>query len=180
MRVLGLVLILFCTTTQAQEFHSLSFTSLKGKAVQMSEFKGKNVLIVNTASKCGYTGQYDGLQKLHEEIGKNQADAAIVGFPSASFKQELSSDDKVADFCEFNYGVKFHLSKITPVKGKNRHPVYSFLVKNSKEQRNQEVSWNFEKFVVDGKGEVVGRFSSDVLPSDQRLRSLLGLPTLKN
>ena len=180
MRVLGLFLILFCTTTQAQEFHSLSFKSLKGKTVQMSEFKGKNVLIVNTASKCGYTGQYDGLQKLHEEIGKNKADAAIIGFPSASFKQELSSDGKVADFCKINYGVKFPLSKITPVKGKNRHPVYSYLVENSKKKPNQEVSWNFEKFVVDGKGEVVGRFSSNVPPSDPKIRSLLGLPTLKN
>lgn len=146
-----------------------SLTMIDGQKKALSDYKGKVLLIVNTASQCGYTDQYEGLEKLYK---KHSAEGLIVlGVPSNSFNQELSDDKKVANFCKFKFGVTFPLSKITAVKGEEQHPLFKFLTQNSTKQLAGPVKWNFEKFLVGPDGKVVARFKSSVEPTDPKLLS---------
>lgn len=144
-------------------FYSLK-TALNGskKDLDFASLKGKVVLIANTASECGYTPQYKGLQNLYETY-KDQG-LVVIGFPSKSFKQEFDSEDKVKQFCEFRYGVKFPLAKTQDVTGKQASPVFKYLSKQADDKG--EVKWNFEKFLVDRQGKEVQRFRSRVEPKD--------------
>lgn len=139
---------------------------IDGKKKSLKEYKGKVLLIVNTASQCGYTGQYEDLEKLYKEYGSKGL--TIVGVPSNSFKQEYSEEKKVADFCKFKYGVTFPLSKITSVTGPDQDPLFKFLTQSSEEG---PVKWNFEKFLVDRTGNLVARYRSAVSPSDKAIKS---------
>tara|TARA_B100001094_G_C17876935_1_gene644946 strand:- start:220 stop:759 length:540 start_codon:yes stop_codon:yes gene_type:complete len=150
-----------------QDIYKLSFKNIEGKNQEMKDYRGKTLLIVNTASQCGYTKQYSGLEKLYQ-AHKNKG-LVVIGFPSNSFKQELDNDAEVAKFCKMRFGVKFPLASITPVKGPNRHPIYSYLINNTQQDSGQDVSWNFEKFVVGPDGKVKGRFSSRIEPDDKKL-----------
>lgn len=146
--------------------------TIDGKDVKLSQYKGKKLLIVNTASKCGYTPQYKEL----EELSKKYAGKVVVlGFPSDSFNQELASDTEVAAFCEKNYGVTFPLFSTVAVKGDDAVPLYKFLADKS---RNGAVSdaptWNFCKYLVDEKGHVVAFYPSKVKPmSDELVAAIL-------
>lgn len=144
--------------------YQFTMTTIDGKDVSISEYKGKVLLFVNTASECGYTPQYEGLQKLYEKY--NDQGLVILGFPSNDFGgQEPGSDDEIQAFCTKNYGVTFPMfSKIT-VKGADKHPLYQFLTeKTSNGKVEQEVKWNFFKFLVNRNGEVVQAFPSSVKP----------------
>ncbi|MBC6612668.1 glutathione peroxidase [Hymenobacter sp. BT507] len=146
--------------------------TIDGKEVKLSQYKGKKLLIVNTASKCGYTPQYKEL----EELSKKYAGKVVVlGFPSDSFNQELDSDAEVASFCEKNYGVTFPLFSTVSVKGDDAAPLYKFLSDKSKNGVVSDApTWNFCKYLVDEKGHVVAFYPSKVKPmSDELVAAIL-------
>lgn len=160
---LALALLAFSITSfAADKLYSLKYTSIQGQQKSLDAYKGKVLLVVNTASECGYTSQYEGLEKLY----KKYADKGftVIGFPSPSFEQELKTDKEVASFCKLKYGVTFPLSKRVSVKGKDIDPVFDFLTKAAPEKG--DVQWNFEKFLINRKGEVVERFRSKVTPEE--------------
>lgn len=149
----------------------LNFTmnNLDGQPVELSQYRGKVVLMVNTASKCGYTPQYKALQALHEKYaGKG---LAILGFPANDFgKQEPGIDKDIAEFCEKNYGVKFDMFSKVSVKGAGQCPLYKFLTSAETNPRFPgEVKWNFEKFLLDREGKIVNRFGSKTKPDSEEM-----------
>lgn len=149
----------------AESIYDLSFTNNRGETVHLSDFEGKPLLIVNTASKCGFTPQYKGLQELHEQF-KDQG-LVVLGFPCDQFAhQEPGSDDEISEFCEINYGVSFPLSTKVDVNGKTAHPVFEFLKKKTGGMFGSAVKWNFTKFLVMPDGKAVKRFAPTTDPSD--------------
>jgi glutathione peroxidase len=155
-----LMMLMSATALASDQLYSLKYTSIQGEPKGLDAFKGKVLLIVNTASECGYTSQYEGLEKLYKKY--EAKGLTVIGFPSPSFDQELGSDKEVANFCKLRYGVTFPLAKRVSVKGKDIDPVFSYLIQNAPEKG--DVKWNFEKFLINRKGEVVGRFPSGVTP----------------
>ncbi len=163
--VLSFALLLF--TTYDMNFHDFTMNAIDGSPVDLSSYAGKKVLIVNVASKCGYTPQYADLQELHEQYGDK---ITILGFPANNFGgQEPGSNLEIASFCEKNYGVSFQMFEKISVKGKDRHPLYTWLA----EQSGEEPSWNFCKYLVNEKGEVEAFFPSAVNPLDEKITGLL-------
>lgn len=142
---------------------------IDGKDVDLAAFKGKVVMFVNVASKCGYTSQYEGLQKLYETYEKQGL--VIVGVPANDFgRQEPGTNDEIAQFCKSNYKVTFPMLGKVVVKGDGQTPLYKFLTgKDTNPTFGGEVGWNFEKFLIGRDGKVVGRFKSGVAPSDDEL-----------
>ena len=145
-------------TVSGKSFYDLSITALDGKTkINFKDFKGKKVLCVNTASKCGLTGQYKALQKLYDQYKNN--DFVIVGFPTNDFLwQEPGSNKEIAKFCEKNYGVTFSMMSKIKVKGSEMHPLYQFLTQIDKNGiKSSSVSWNFQKYLIgrDGKLEKI-------------------------
>lgn len=140
--------------------------TLAGKDVHLDKYRGNVVLIVNVASECGLTPQYKELQALHEKYGKEGL--RIVGFPCNQFgEQEPGSAEEIRDFCTTNYGVTFDLFEKVDVNGKNTCPLYKHLKKlNTKPKGAGEIGWNFEKFVLNRNGEVIGRFEPRTQPED--------------
>ena len=137
--------------------------SLEGKEIDFAQYKGKNMLIVNTASKCGYTYQYEDLQKLHEQYG-NQV--KVLGFPANNFLwQEPGSNEEIAEFCQRNYGVDFQMFEKISVKGKDKHPLYKWLEAKS----GKTPSWNFCKYIIDQQGNVIGFYPATVKPLDSAI-----------
>lgn len=155
----------------AKSIYDFSFTSIDGKAVNMSDFKGKNILIVNTASKCGFTKQYKDLQALHEQYGD---DLVIIGFPSDNFGgQELDNNAEIQEFCEQNYGVTFLLSEKIDVKGDHINPLFKFLTTQENADFTGDIKWNFEKFLINKDGKLVHRYRSRTNPMDKAIVSNL-------
>ena len=153
-------------------FYDLKATSIDGEEISFKRYKGKKVLIVNTASSCGYTYQYEGLQKLNDIYGK---DVEILGFPANDFLfQERGSDAEIADFCEKNYGVTFQMfSKIT-TKGRNQSPVYTWLTNKDLNGWNEKKpTWNFCKYLIDENGNLVEFFDKSVKPMSKEITELL-------
>lgn len=147
--------------------HNANMTTERGQEVPLADYKGKVVLIVNTASKCGFTPQYAGLEKLWTEIKeKNPDDFVILGFPCNQFgAQEPGSDEEIQSFCQVNYGVTFPIMQKTEVNGDGTNPLWAWL----KEQQPgllglKRVKWNFEKFLVGRDGKVKGRWASTTKP----------------
>lgn len=153
---------------------------LNGEKADLSDYKGKVLLIVNTASQCGLTPQYEGLQKLYE--AHRGEGLEILGFPCNQFgAQEPGTSDEVQQFCSLNYGVTFPLFEKTEVNGPNAHPLYKFLKKEAPPQgeaegSGDEIPWNFTKFLVDRDGRVVRRYEPGTVPADLEpdIRRLLG------
>lgn len=144
--------------------------SLSGEKVELASFRGRPMLIVNTASKCGYTPQYDGLQKLYERYGENGL--VVLGFPSNDFgNQEPGTAEEIGNFCRLNYGVTFPMMAKIHTKGPDQAPIYRTLTAESGEEFEGEVRWNFTKFLVDPEGRVVARFESGVEPLDESITS---------
>jgi len=144
---------------------------LDGGATTLGEITGgKPALLVNVASQCGLTPQYTGLERLHKEYA--DAGFTVVGIPCNQFGgQEPGSSEEIEEFCSTNYGVTFPMTEKIEVNGAQRHPLYAELVKlNDEKDRGGDVAWNFEKFLVDGSGSVLARFSPQVEPEDPRLR----------
>jgi len=137
--------------------------ALNGKPVDFAQYKGKYVLIVNTASKCKYTPQYADLEKLHEQFGDK---IAVLGFPANNFLwQEPGSSEQITEFCQKNYGVKFQMFEKVSVKGKDKAPLYKWL----EAKTGETPSWNFCKYLVDPSGSVIGYFGSKVSPLDNKI-----------
>jgi glutathione peroxidase len=149
-------------------FYDLSSVSLEGNSINFSDFKGKKVLIVNVASKCGFTPQYAGLQELHEKYGDK---LQIIGFPANNFmRQEPGSNEDIAEFCEQNYGVSFLMSEKASVKGRDMHPVYQWLTQRNQNGWNRKSpSWNFFKYLVDEQGELIAVFNSRTEPTSEEI-----------
>ena len=144
--------------------HDFSFTTIEGKEVKLAEFKGKKLLLVNTASKCGFTPQYKELEQLHQQYGKN---LVIIGFPANNFgNQEPGSNEDIASFCEQNYGVTFLIAETVDVKGENIHPLFKFLTEQPNPDFTGDINWNFEKFLVDENGKLLHRYRSKIKPLD--------------
>jgi glutathione peroxidase len=151
-------------------FYDLKVKSVEGEAVNLATYKGKVALVVNTASRCGYTSQYKDLQAVFAKY-KEQG-LVVLGFPSNDFGgQEPGTNKDIKAFCETNFNVKFPLFEKAPVTGKEIQPAFKFLTSNSSSVG--PVEWNFEKFLVDRNGKVVGRFKSKVSPSAKEVSSLI-------
>jgi glutathione peroxidase len=143
-------------------------TTLEGDSLDLSTFRGRPLLIVNTASKCGYTPQYAGLQRLHERYGERGL--VVIGFPCNDFMgQEPGTAVEIGDFCRKNYGVSFPMMAKVHVKGKEKAPLYRTLTEQTADDIRGEIKWNFTKFLVDADGHVVARFGSSVEPEDPKL-----------
>lgn len=145
-------------------FYDLTAQLNDGKVLDFGQLKGKKVLLVNTASNCGYTGQYAELQKVHE---KYQDQVAIIGFPANDFKeQEKADDEEIAQFCQVNFGVDFPLSqKSRVIDGAGQHPVYQWLTQTDKNGwNNQQPDWNFSKYLVDENGRLTHYFGPAISP----------------
>ena len=143
-------------------------TSIDGDTVDLRGYRGRPMLIVNTASKCGYTKQYETLQKLYERFAGRGL--VIVGFPSNDFgNQEPGSHEEIANFCRLNYGVTFPMMEKVHTKGPDQAPIYRALTTESPEGMRGEISWNFTKFLVDGDGRVVARFEPGIDPMSDEI-----------
>lgn len=144
-------------------FYSLSANKMNGQEVKMEEYKGKVVLIVNTASKCGLTPQFEELEELYKEY-KDQG-LEVLGFPCNQFaKQDPSGNDEIHSFCKLNYGVTFTMFEKINVNGESAHPLYKFLKNQAKGLFSKEIKWNFTKFLINKDGEVVRRYSPTTKP----------------
>lgn len=151
-----------------ESLYTLEAVSLEGKPVKLKKFKGKVVLVVNTASKCGYTPQYEGLQSLYDKY-KGRG-LVVLGFPSNDFRgQEPGSSVEIKKFCQANYGVSFPLFEKGPVTGERTQPVFRFLKASPVGSKDGEIGWNFTKFLVDRDGRVAARWDSKTKPESQKV-----------
>ena len=163
-----LLIMLFLTSIIAKEnnmsIYDFNVKTIDGEEVSMSKYKGKVLLIVNVASKCGFTSQYEGLENLYEKY-KNQ-DFMVLGFPSNQFaNQEPESNEKIKEFCSLTYDVKFDMFAKIDVNGKNESPLYTFLKNEQKGiLGTKDIKWNFTKFLVDKNGNIINRYGSSTTP----------------
>lgn len=170
--LLSILLMAAVITTNAQSIHSFTVKSIDGKNLNLASFKGKKILIVNTASKCGYTPQYEGLEKVYEQYKDK---LVILGFPCNQFGgQEPGTNEEIVEFCKKNYGVSFPLADKIDVKGSNIAPIYQWLTTKSKNGiLDASISWNFNKFLIDENGKMIAYFPSNVKPDSDAILSYL-------
>lgn len=153
-------------TMEKQNIYQFKVEDLTGKTFDFATLKGKKILVVNTASKCGLTPQYKDLEKIYKEY-KNE-NFVIIGFPANNFgQQEPGTNAEIETFCEMNYGVTFPMMGKISVKGSDMHPVYQFLTQKSKNGlQDSEVEWNFQKYLINEQGELEKVILPQVLPTD--------------
>lgn len=151
-----------------KSFYDYSFIAMDGKTVSMHKFKGKKILLVNVASKCGFTKQYEGLQKLHETYGHQ---LVVVGFPANNFGgQEPGSNEDIANFCRTNYGITFLMAQKISVIGDDQHPIYRWLTDKTLNGWNDLApKWNFYKYLINEKGELIKVFPSTTTPMSEEI-----------
>ncbi len=143
----------------------LSANSNRGEEIDFAQFQGRPMLLVNTASKCGFTPQYDGLQELHEKYGPQGL--VVIGLPCDQFaNQEPGDDAEIEEFCRLNFGVTFSLTTKVDVNGKNTHPVFAFLRERTGGLLGSSIKWNFTKFLVAPDGQTVKRYSPRTDPAN--------------
>lgn len=153
----------------SKSIYDYSIASLNGKEeINLSDFKGKKILLVNTASECGFTPQYKELQAVHEKYGD---ELVIIGFPCNQFGgQEPGDAEQIASFCEKNFGVTFMLTEKIDVKGANQHPIYAWLTNKSLNgQKNSTVKWNFQKYLIDEQGNLLDVYYSTTKPDSPKI-----------
>jgi glutathione peroxidase len=156
----------------ASSVHDFTMTSIDGEKTPLSTYKGNVVLMVNVASKCGYTPQYTGLQALYEKY--KDKGFVILGFPANNFgAQEPGTDAEIKTFCATKYSVTFPMSSKVSVKGDDTTPLYQYLTKDANPAVAGEVKWNFTKFLVDKNGKVVGRFEPAVTPESPEMSAAI-------
>ncbi|WP_077857313.1 glutathione peroxidase [Clostridium sp. BL-8] len=144
-------------------FYDFSANKMNGQEIKMEEFKGKVVLVVNTASKCGLTPQFKELEELYKEYKDRGFE--ILGFPCNQFaKQDPGTNKEISEFCLINYGVSFTMFEKIDVNGDNAHPLYKYLKNEAKGILNKEIKWNFAKFLIDSEGNVVKRYAPITTP----------------
>ncbi|MBD74802.1 MAG: glutathione peroxidase [Rickettsiales bacterium] len=153
------------SSTDDKNFHDFTLESIEGKSISLDSFEKKVVLLVNTASKCGFTPQYSGLQKLYDRYKDDGL--VVLGVPSNDFNQELSNNEQVKEFCEIRYGVNFPLTKILKVRGDNAHPLYKWIAKNVSVIGTPR--WNFHKYLIGKDGNIVNWYSSMTSPNSESL-----------
>ncbi|WP_438004975.1 glutathione peroxidase [Sorangium sp. So ce321] len=150
---------------KAMSLHDFTVKTIDGQDRSLGDYRGKVLLVVNTASECGYTPQYAGLEALHDRL--EDRGFSVLGFPSNDFgAQEPGTDAEIASFCSTKYGVSFPMFSKIPVKGGSKHPLYAFLTQSAPAG---EVKWNFTKFLIGKDGSVIARFESSVTPDDPKL-----------
>jgi glutathione peroxidase len=154
---------------KADSIYSFSLKDIEGKEVSLDQYRGKVLLLVNVASKCGLTPQYEALQKVYMKY-KDQG-FVILGFPANNFAgQEPGSNEEIKSFCSLNYGVTFPLFSKISVKGSDIHPLYRYLTdKETNPQFGGEIKWNFNKFLIDKNGKVIARFEPQVKPDNEQV-----------
>jgi len=178
-KTIGLMLVLFILLpaeflaqtaekqmNQESKLYSFTMKTIDGKDKPLSDYKGKVLLIVNVASKCGHTPQYKGLQSLYETY--KDKGFVILGFPANNFLwQEPGTDGEIKNFCTLNYGVTFEMFSKISVKGKDQHPLYQYLTEDSPVPG--VVKWNFQKYLVDRNGNVVEKFAPGIKPEEKEV-----------
>lgn len=154
--------------TSTNSIHPIKIDSLQGSPINFSDYKGKKILFVNVASKCGFTPQYKELQKLYDEY---QDKLIVIGVPCNQFgKQEPGSHEEIQQFCEMNYGVTFPITQKIDVKGPNQHPLYYWLTKRIENgKKNSTVKWNFQKYLVNENGELIDYYFSITKPMSKKI-----------
>jgi glutathione peroxidase len=156
------IALLFATTSS---IHTFEFKTIDGKTISFVSFKGKKILIVNTASKCGYTPQYEDLEALYK---KYSSKLVIVGFPANNFGgQEPGSNTDINNFCKKNYGVTFIMASKVSVKGSDIDPLFKWLITQDNPNFTGDIRWNFEKFLLDENGKLIHRYRSGTNPLDK-------------
>ena len=173
MKYISLITLLINLTIMnaQQSVHEFTITSIDGVEKSLSDFKGKKMLFVNTASQCGFTPQYMELQSVHEKYGE---DLVIIGFPANNFGgQEPGSNDQIKSFCKKNYGVTFLLSEKVSVKGSDICPLFEWLNQQENQSFVGDIMWNFEKYLIDESGKLVKRFRSITKPDSDKIISLI-------
>ncbi|WP_379970145.1 glutathione peroxidase [Epilithonimonas sp. UC225_85] len=157
---------------QAKSIHNFKVEALDGSTIDFSKFKGKKILVVNTASECGFTPQYADLEKLYEQY---KSKLVVVGFPANNFGgQEPGANHEIATFCQRNYGVQFPMAAKISVKGDDIAPIYKFLTdKKENGVKNTKILWNFTKILLDEKGNVIDSFLSTTNPTSESITKYL-------
>jgi len=160
------------TQDPVSSIYEIKINALDGTPLDLSQYKGKKLMIVNVASKCGLTPQYEELQQLHEQYGDK---VTLLGVPCNQFlNQEPGSSEEIATFCSKNYGVTFQLAEKVDVKGKDQHPLYQWLTQKSMNGvEDSEVKWNFQKYLIDEEGRLEAVFSPRTTPLDDEIISHL-------
>lgn len=166
--------MLFTAASPVKEkkIYDFQIESVDGKTINFSKYKGKKLLIVNTASKCGYTPQYKALEELYQKYGKK---LVVIGFPSDNFGgQEFQSNSEIKEFCQKNYGVTFPLTTRVDVKGENTTPIFKYLCNKSENGvLDAKIGWNFNKFLIDENGKLLAHFDSKVKPDSPEILKYL-------
>ena len=162
----------FSNLDAQQLIYDISINDINGKNIDLNEFKEKHILFVNVASECGFTSQYAGLEELHQQY-KN--DLIVIGLPCNQFGgQEPGSEKEIQQFCKKNYGVSFLMTEKIDVRGEKIHPLYNWLTnKKINGKSSSSVKWNFQKYIVNGKGDFVNYFSSLTKPMSTKITSII-------
>jgi glutathione peroxidase len=170
--ILSLILMMTTFVLNAQSIHTFKVAGIDGKQINLAAYKGKKILIVNTASKCGYTPQYESLQKVYDQYKDK---LVILGFPCNQFGgQEPGTNEEIVAFCKQNYGVNFPLADKIDVKGANIAPIYQWLTQKAKNGvLDANISWNFNKFLLDENGKMIAYFPSNVKPESDAITAYL-------
>lgn len=157
------------STKKMKNLHQFTFEDINGDSYNFADLKGKKVLILNTASKCGYTKQYDALEKIYQQYQND--DFIVIGFPSDNFGgQEFDNNEEIASFCKLNYGVSFPLMTKSDVKGNNQNEIFKFLTQKSQNGKSDyEVKWNFTKFLINKDGSLEASYPSNITPDDPKI-----------
>ncbi len=168
----SIVMLSAFTSSGDPSIHSFKVKSIEGGTIDFSKFKGKKILVVNTASKCGYTPQYEALEKVYEQYKDK---LVIVGFPANNFgAQEPGSDGEIQEFCKARFGVKFPLASKISVKGDDTAPIYKWLTSKSENGvLDASIGWNFNKFLLDENGKMIAYFPSKVTPDSEEILKYL-------
>lgn len=151
---------------EAKSIYDINITKMNGSSISLAEYKGKVLLIVNTASKCGFTKQFGELQELYEKYADDGL--VILGFPANNFmNQDPGTNEEILGFCQLNYGVSFPMFAKISVRGKDIDPLYKFLTeKSTNKEFSGKISWNFNKFLIGRDGKILARYSSQTKPMD--------------
>ena len=165
--VLILKLFILSSMSIANNLYDFSFTNIDGKSLELKTFRNKVVLVVNTASMCGLTKQFQKLEKVYQDY--KDKGLVIVGVPSNSFMQEYSNEEKVKDFCETKFNITFPMTKITAVIGENKHSFYKWLL----DEHGIKPKWNFYKVMFNKEGELIDSFSPITKPDSRRILSII-------
>lgn len=169
--ILTMTMMLSVAASAQKTLHNFKTKTIDGKEFDLASLKGKKVLVVNTASKCGLTPQYKELELLYKKY--KDRNFVIIGFPANNFlSQEPGSNDEIKEFCEINYGVTFPMMSKVSVKGKDQDPIYNWLTNKSENGKlDAEVSWNFQKFMIDENGNMVDFASPRESPMSEKIVS---------